>query len=77
MKIFYEKVIKTLGRIFVPPIRIFNWMFEIKTQLFDTYNKMLTHRCLYIEDITINNVVKLGLLVCLFVRFFTIISEIA
>ena len=54
MKIFSEKVIKTLGRIFVPPIRIFNRMFEIKTQLIDTYNKILTHRCLYMEDITIN-----------------------
>ena len=52
-------------------------MIEIKTQLIDTYNKILTHQCLYIEDITINNVIKLGQLVCLSVRFFTIISETA
>ena len=59
MKIFNEKFTKTLGRIFVPPIRIFNCMFEIKTQLIDTYNKILTHRCLYMEDITFNDVIAL------------------
>ena len=65
---FNKKVIETLGRIFVPPIRILSWMFETKTQLIDTYNKILMHRCLYMEDITFNNVIELGPLVCAFVH---------
>ena len=77
MKIFNDKFIKTLGRIFVPPMRIFTWIFEIKTQLIDTYNKILTHRWLYMEDITINIVIELGQFVCLSVNLFTIISETA
>ena len=77
MKIFSEKVIETLGRIFVSIIRILNWMFEIKIQLVDTYNKILTHRWLYMEDITINIVIELGQFVCLSVNLFTIISETA
>ena len=71
MKIFNDKFTKTLGRIFVPP------MFEIKSQLIDTYNKILAHRCLYMEDIIINNVIELGQFVCLSVRLFSIISETA
>ena len=57
-------------------------MFEIKIQLIDTYNKILTHRCLYMEDIleklllrTFNNVIELDQFVCLSVRLFTIISK--
>ena len=79
LKISNVKIIKTLGRIFLPPIR----KFEIKIQLIDTYNKILTHRCLYMEEIleklllrTFNNVIELGQFICLSVRLFTIISEV-
>ena len=45
-------------------------MFEIKTQLIDTDNKILTHRCLYMEDINLhyNRTWSVCLFVCEFVH---------